>query len=130
LEVAKTPSDDENEFDESLERLKTMLDEIPEITDEEVLINLLRQGSFDAISKYLVRKNLSFDEIKKYKTVNLDKFLENIIVAISKKDLELFQQNQSAGLTLSEKKEILKDLIQFNRKEKQEIQEILKQLRA
>ena len=105
--VRHTPEHDE--YDDSLEKLKEMLEDIPEISDEEVLTNLLKQGSFEAISKFLLRKSLSFEILEELKTGDADIFLQKTIAAVSNKDLELIEGELSKNLTNAEQKEILKD---------------------
>ena len=106
-----------------------MLDDIPEISDEEVLTNLLKQGSFEAISKFLLKKSLSFEILEELKTRDVDKFLQKTLSVLSNKDLELIQGEGFKGLTDAEKREILKDIIQFSKKEKDEILGILRQIK-
>jgi len=108
-----------------------MLDAIPEISDEEVLTNLLKQGSFEAVSKFLLRKSLSFEILEELKTIDVDKFkfLKKALAVLSTKDLKLIQGERFKGLTDAEKKEILKDIIQFSKKEKDEILGVLRQIK-
>ncbi|MHA1266139.1 MAG: hypothetical protein ACTSRS_12980 [Candidatus Helarchaeota archaeon] len=113
----------------SLEKLKQMIDEIPDISDEELLVSLVKKGSFDAIGKFLLKKRLSFEAIQKFQNPELEQFLDQPIFTLALSDVERLQSSDFKKLTDSEKKEILKDLIRLSKKDRAKILEKLTQLK-
>jgi len=115
--------------DESIEKIKLLIDEIPDISDEEVLLNLISRDKLEELNKYLIRKSISFESIKNFRNAKMNEFLNRAILVSSAADIDLLKGSDFNGLTDAEKKEILKDILLFSKKEKDEILTKIKEIK-